>query len=99
LGSRSKGECLLTLFFAAQAESLWDEALPVEVRELPEELAALDRLLCEPEPLAPIAAHWWREVAQTRRAALTEADRRSRSRASSAIESFIRLMVLKQRYR
>jgi hypothetical protein len=27
---------------AAQAETLWDEALPIEVRELPEDLAALD---------------------------------------------------------
>jgi len=27
---------------AAQAESLWDEALPIEVRELPSDLAALD---------------------------------------------------------
>ena len=29
---------------AAQAETLWDEALPIEVRELPEDLAALDEL-------------------------------------------------------
>ena len=35
---------MLTLW-AGQAESLWDEALPVEVRELPDDLAALDRLL------------------------------------------------------
>lgn len=33
---------------AAQAESLWDEALPIEVRELPADLAALDVLLCDP---------------------------------------------------
>ena len=26
---------------AAQAETLWDEALPIEVRQLPEDLAAL----------------------------------------------------------
>ena len=31
---------MLTLL-AAQPESLWDESLPVEVRELPEDLAAL----------------------------------------------------------
>jgi hypothetical protein len=35
--------------FAGQAESLWDDAFPVEVRELPEDLAALDRLLADPE--------------------------------------------------
>ena len=28
---------------------MWDEALPIEVRELPEDLAALDRLLSDPE--------------------------------------------------
>jgi hypothetical protein len=58
---------MLTLW-ALQAESLWDEALPVEVRELPEDLAALDRLLCDPALLAPIVAHWHREVLETRRA-------------------------------
>ena len=31
-----------------QVESLWDEVLPVEVRELPEDLAALDVLLSDP---------------------------------------------------
>ena len=38
---------MLTLS-AGQAECLWDEALPVEVRELPEDLAALDLLLSDP---------------------------------------------------
>jgi len=33
---------------AAQAETLWDEALPIEVRELPADLAALDELLSDP---------------------------------------------------
>ena len=32
---------------AAQAETLWDEALPIEVRELPADLAALDELARE----------------------------------------------------
>lgn len=31
-----------------QVESLFDEALPVEVRELPEDLARLDELFGEP---------------------------------------------------
>jgi hypothetical protein len=34
---------VLTLW-AGQLESLWDEALPVEVRALPEDLAELDRV-------------------------------------------------------
>jgi len=72
---------------------LWDEALPVEVRELPADLAALDRLLGEPGLLAPIVACWRREVEETRRAVLTE------GRPTIAMETFVRLMVLKQRYR
>ena len=38
---------MLTLL-AEQPVSLWDEALPIEVRELPEDLAALDLLLGDP---------------------------------------------------
>ena len=52
---------MLTLL-AGQPESLWDEALPVEARELPVGLPALDRLLSDPGLLAPIVAHWQREV-------------------------------------
>jgi IS5 family transposase len=83
---------MLTLF-AGQAESLWDEALPIEVRELPADLAALDRLLSDPGLLAPIVAHWRREVLESRRAVLTD------GRPTIAMESYVRLMVLKQRYR
>lgn len=39
---------------AAQSETLWDEALPIEVRELPEDLAALDGVLCDPRLLATV---------------------------------------------
>jgi transposase, IS5 family len=77
---------------AAQAETLWDEALPVEVRLLPEDLAALDELLCDPVLLAPITAHWRREVQQTGRAVLSD------GRPTIAIETYLRLMVLKHRY-
>jgi transposase, IS5 family len=77
---------------AGQAESLWDEALPVEVRELPEDLGALDELLCDPALLEPIVAHWRREVLETRRAVLTD------GRPTIAIETYVRLMVLKHRY-
>jgi hypothetical protein len=53
--------CVLTLV-AGQAESLWDEALPVEVRELPEDLAALDRVLAEPGLLEPIVVRFCEEA-------------------------------------
>jgi IS5 family transposase len=83
---------MLTLL-AGQAESLWDEGLPVEVRELPADLAALDRLLGGPGLLAPIVAHWRREMLETRRSVLTD------GRPTIAMETYVRLMVLKQRYR
>ena len=56
---------MLTLW-AGQPESLWDEALPVEVRELPEDLAALDGLLADPELMGPIVERWRREVVERR---------------------------------
>ena len=58
-----------------QVESLLDELLPVEVRELPAELAALDRLLADPRLLA-------RSSRPGRRPPAIMADRRSRWAAS-----------------
>jgi transposase, IS5 family len=83
---------MLTLL-AEQPECLWDDALPVEVKELPEDLAVLDVLLCDHELLWPIVERWQQEVRETGRAVLTE------GRPTIAMETFIRLMVLKQRYR
>jgi hypothetical protein len=39
---------MLTLL-AAQPDCLWDESLPVEVKELPDDLATLDALLSDDE--------------------------------------------------
>jgi IS5 family transposase len=83
---------VLTLL-AGQPESLWDEALPVEVRELPEDLAALDRLLADPGLLGPIVERFRREVIEDKRLVLTD------GRPTIAMETYIRLMVLKARYR
>lgn len=83
---------MLTLL-AGQPECLWDDVLPVEVRELPEDLAALDVLLSDHELLSPLEESWRREFVQTGRAVLTE------GRPTIAMETFVRLMVLKQRYR
>ena len=65
---------------AAQAETLWDEALPIEVRELPAELAALDELLSTPALLAPFVEHWQREASVSGTSAAGMGVRRSRSR-------------------
>src|SRR6266568_6058939 len=67
-----------------QVESLWDEVLPGEVRELPEDLAALDVLLRDPALLEPIAADWRVEAV-------------SQGRPTIAMEVYVRLMVVKQR--
>jgi transposase, IS5 family len=83
---------VLTLL-AEQPESLWDEALPIEVRELPEDLAALDQLLDDPAMLGPIVERFRREVIEDKRAVLTD------GRPTIAMETYVRLMVLKQRYR
>ena len=83
---------MLTLL-APQPESLWDESLPLEVKELPEDLAALDVLLACPELLWPLVERWRHEFRETGRLVLTE------GRPTIALETYVRLMVLKQRYR
>ncbi|HET6868652.1 MAG TPA: transposase [Solirubrobacteraceae bacterium] len=67
-----------------QVESLWDEVLPGEVRELPEGLAALDVLLRDSALLEPIAASWRKEAV-------------ARGRPTISMVSYVRLMVIKQR--
>ena len=76
---------------APQAETLWDEVLPIEARELPEDLGKIDRLLGDLELLRPIAMHWEQEASETGRAMLSE------GRPTIAMETYVRLMVLKQR--
>lgn len=80
---------MLTLH-ADGAESLWDELLPEEVRVLPDDLATLDELLADASLLAPIAIRWERELAQAGRFS-------GRGRPSLAMDTYVRLMVLKHR--
>jgi transposase, IS5 family len=67
-----------------QVESLFDEALPVEVRELPADLAGLDELLGDPGLLVAIEAVWERSA-------------REHGRPTIAMATYVRLMVVKQR--
>lgn len=67
-----------------QVESLWDEVLPGEVRELPEDLAVLDLLLGDPQLLAPIAVGWCVQAV-------------SHGRPTISMGTYVRLMVVKQR--
>jgi transposase, IS5 family len=70
--------------WGGQVESLLDMGLPVEVRELPVDLAALDGLLSDPALLAPVERAW----AETARGF---------GRPTIPIERLVRLMVIKQR--
>jgi IS5 family transposase len=67
-----------------QVESLWDEVLPGEARELPEDLAALDVLLRDVALMQPIAAHWRGEAI-------------AHGRPRISMEVYVRLMIVKQR--
>ena len=61
-----------------QVESLFDELLPIEVRELPEDLARLDVLLSDVALLEPISERW-------------EASGRGQGRPTIAMSLFVRL--------
>jgi transposase, IS5 family len=77
-------EAWMLRLIGGQVESLFDELLPAEVRELPQDLAALDQLLADRRLLAPIQQAW----AQTAR---------HHGRPTIPMASFVRLMVVKQR--
>ena len=67
-----------------QVESLFDLGLPVEVRELPADLAALDGLLADAALLEPVERAWGQAA-------------RGRGRPTIPMTVFVRLMVVKQR--
>jgi IS5 family transposase len=75
---------------SGQVESLWDEVLPIGVRELPADLAALDVVLRDRGLLAPIVGFWECEAAAGR-ASL------GFGRPTVAIDTYVRLMVVKHR--
>lgn len=75
-----------------QVESLWDEVLPEQLRELPDDLAQIDGLLRDEALLAPIEAHWQKEGQERGRSA------KGHGRPTIAMQTYVRLMVLKHRY-
>jgi IS5 family transposase len=74
-----------------QTQCLFDQVLPEEVRELPEDLARLDELLADPALLTPIEGHWQAEAKQQGRSA------RAHGRPTIPMATYVRLMVVKQR--
>src|SRR4051794_37155906 len=83
--------CMLRLK-ASGPESLFDELLADGVSELPADLGALDLLLADPVLLEPITARWRAEVQQTGRSVLSD------GRPTIAMETYVRMMVLKMRH-
>lgn len=75
-----------------QVETLWDEVLPEKLRTLPDDLARIDQLLRDEALLVPIVAHWEREALARGRSA------RGHGRPTIAMQTYVRLMVLKHRY-
>jgi hypothetical protein len=67
-----------------QVESLFDEVLPIEVRQLPGDLVVLDELLGDRALFEPVERAW------------AEAARRF-GRPSVPIDRFVRLMIVKHR--
>lgn len=71
-----------------QVESLWDEVLPVEIRQLPEDLALIDEALGDLRLLDPIVQLW----RDTTPAGLVD------GRPTIPMSMYVRLMVLKHRH-
>jgi transposase, IS5 family len=76
---------------AGPVECLWDEVLPIEVRQLRADLAVIDRVLDDPTVLAPVTAAWRREAEARGRSAA------GHGRPTIAVATYVRLMVVKQR--
>jgi IS5 family transposase len=70
-------------------ETLWDPQLPALVRQLPDALAAVDRLLADPQLLRPFRARW----AELHAGAVPTG-----GRPTIPLATYLRLMVLKHRY-
>ncbi len=49
---------MLRLTACTPVDTLWDRLLPALVRQLPDKLAAVDRLLHDPQLLLPFRRRW-----------------------------------------
>jgi hypothetical protein len=55
----------MLMLWSDRVECLWEELLLVEVKQLPDDLAALDRVLSDPRLLGPILERFRREFRET----------------------------------
>ena len=77
---------------AAQAETLWDEALPIEVRVAARRSRGARRTAVRPGAAGAVRACWERE------ALVSGVSAAGHGRPTLAIETYVRLMVLKHRH-
>src|SRR5688500_8483619 len=82
----------MLLLGARPVELLWAEVVPIEARRPPADLAVIDRVLDDPMVLAPIVVHWRREAEQRGRSTARH------GRPTIPAATYVRLMVVKQRY-
>src|SRR5436309_10152350 len=80
---------MLRLVASTPVDTLWDHLLPTIVQQLPADLAAVDQLLADPELLVPFRTRW---------AELHPAVGPVQGRPTIPMATYLRLMVLKQRY-
>lgn len=80
---------MLRLISSTPVDTLWDSLLPALVRQLPDKLAAVDRLLTDPQLLLPFRRRW---------AELHAGKPLPQGRPTIPMATYLRVMVLKQRY-
>lgn len=80
---------MLRLTSSTPVDTLWDSLLPTPVQQLPEELAAVDRLLTDPQLLLPFRQRW---------AQLHPGQAPPQGRPTIPMATYLRVMVIKQRY-
>lgn len=80
---------MLRLTSSTPVHTLWDALLPAFVQQLPEDLAGIDRLLDDPELLRPFDSRW---------AELHTGTAPPGGRPTIPMNTYLRVMVLKQRY-
>ncbi len=77
----------MLILHADQPDTVWDHLLPEGVRTLPQDLARLDQVLCDPQILAPFLVRF-----QSLAAAL-DADPLTRGRPTMPMATYLRLMI------
>ena len=83
----------MLILHANHGDTLWDQLLPQGVRALPEDLARLDQVLCDPQLLAPFLARFQALAAEL------HADPLKRGRPTMPMATYLRLMVARAPHR